>query len=959
MAKYVLDMKEYAAAARQAAAEGCVLLKNEDETLPIKDGMTLALFGRSLFHYYKSGTGSGGLVNTRYETGILEALKESGTVSLNQELMAVYESWIAEHPYDKGKGWGLEPWSQKEMPLSDELVKKAADLSDMAIVVIGRTAGEDQDTRAEPGSYYLTVLEEEMLRKVCRSFKKTAVILNVGNIIDMKWVEKYQPSAVLYVWQGGQEGGSAVLDVLTGAVNPCGKLTDTIAENIEDYPSTKNFGGDKRNVYQEDIYVGYRYFETFAKEKVLYPFGFGLSYTTFSVKPMSLKSVDEPARCETAGEKLCDSSRKGIDKDRRPAGRIILDVEVENIGTFAGKEVVQVYGSAPQGHLGKPARELKAFAKTRCLQPGEKEILRMTAEKADFASYDDSGRTGHKSCYVLEAGEYQVYVGTDVRTAQIAGSFMVEHTMVTERLEEALAPTAAFQRLKPVIQRNNFPKDPAGCQEEFQEYYEPAPARTVSPMERRAQRLPKDLEYTGDQGYKLADVYQGKIEMDPFVAQLSDEDLACIVRGEGMCSPKVTPGTASAFGGVTNRLAHFGIPVGCCADGPSGIRMDCGTKAFLLPNGTALGCSFNPELVERLFGMEGLELRKNQIDTLLGPGMNIHRNPLNGRNFEYISEDPYLTGMIAAAQIRGMGTAGVTGTVKHFAGNNQEAHRFDVDCVISERALREIYLKGFEIAVKAGGAYSVMTTYGAVNGIWTAGNYDLVTTILRGEWGFDGMVMTDWFAKINEEGSEASVENTGFMVRAQNDVFMVTPDSASNSLNDNSLEMLRTGKVTRGEFQRCAANICRMLMRSPVMERYLGQTDTDVDIRGLSEDEKEEKIEYIYYDISGDTEIDMSRICTDAGRSEHFAIRVQTPGNYRLAAEMRADASELAQLSVTVFYDGQVKGAFTVTGVDKDWTKRDISLGELFGNHYMKLYFSMSGTELKSLRFIKTGEKEA
>ena len=203
---------------------------------------------------------------------------------------------------------------------------------------------------------------------------------------------------------------------------------------------------------------------------------------------------------------------------------------------------------------------------------------------------------------------------------------------------------------------------------------------------------------------------------------------------------------------MTERLAGYGIPVGCCADGPSGIRMDCGSQAFSLPNGTALGCTFNKELVEDLYEMEGLELRKNRVDTLLGPGINIHRNPLNGRNFEYISEDPHLTGTMAAAQIRGMGRAGVTGTIKHFAGNNQEFHRHDVDSIVSERAMREIYLKGFEMAVKEGGAYSVMTTYGAVNGIWTAGNYDLVTAILRDEWGFDGIAMTDWWAKMNAGG---------------------------------------------------------------------------------------------------------------------------------------------------------------------------------------------------------------
>ena len=681
MANYTLDMDKYKQLARQASAEGCVLLKNEKETLPIRDDQVVSVFGRIAFHYYKSGTGSGGLVNTSYVTGILDGLRTCENIRLNDELIEIYESWISEHPFDKGKGWGQEPWSQKEMPLEDSVVAKAASSSDMALVVIGRTAGEDQDAKNEPGSYLLTDDENAMLEKVCKAFNKVAVVLNVGNIIDMKWVEKYQPQAVMYVWQGGQEGGNGVADVLTGKVNPCGKLTDTIARNIEDYPSTKNFGDAKVNLYQEDIYVGYRYFETFAPEKVLYPFGYGCSYTTFTTQVTSFVQENE---------------------------KVILSVAVKNTGTCAGKEVVQVYSSAPQGLLGKPVRELKAYEKTKELDPGEEEILAITLNMAELASYDDEGKTGNKSCYVLEKGDYKIYVGTDVRNAEIAGTICIGETIVVEKLTEALAPVTAFERLRPVADTG---KEGTECGI-YKAEYEKVPLRTITPQQKidKARENQKSYTYTGDCGYKLADVYDGNIDMDTFISQLSDEDLICIVRGEGMCSTKVTAGTAAAFGGVTDRLQAFGIPVGCCADGPSGIRMDCGTIAFSLPNGTSLGCTFNKKLVEELYTMTGMELRKNHVDTLLGPGINIHRNPLNGRNFEYISEDPYVTGSMAAAQIRGMGHAGVTGTIKHFAGNNQEFHRHDVDSVVSERALREIYLKGFEMAVKDGGAYSVMTT---------------------------------------------------------------------------------------------------------------------------------------------------------------------------------------------------------------------------------------------------------
>src|SRR5690606_20451816 len=308
----------------------------------------------------------------------------------------------------------------------------------------------------------------------------------------------------------------------------------------------------------------------------------------------------------------------------------------------------------------------------------------------------------------------------------------------------------------------------------------------------------------------LRDVHDGKVSMEDFIAQLSDEDLATIVRGEGMVSPLVTPGTASAFGGVSDRLLSYGIPVGCTADGPSGIRMDSGDKATQVAIGTLLAATWNVELVEELYVMEGQELLRNNIDTLLGPGLNIRRSPLNGRNFEYFSEDPLISGAFAAACTRGIISGGSYATLKHFACNNQEKHRTKVDAVVSERALRELYLKGFEIAVKDGGANSIMTSYNPINGHWAASNYDLNTTILRGEWGYDGIVMTDWWANMNDpiDGGESSRQNTYAMVRAQNDLYMVVPNYGAeiNAMEDNTLEKLADGTLTRGELQRNAMN---------------------------------------------------------------------------------------------------------------------------------------------------------
>ncbi|WP_455619432.1 glycoside hydrolase family 3 C-terminal domain-containing protein [Eisenbergiella sp.] len=925
MGKYYLDMEKYKQLARQAVAEGCVLLKNENSTLPVKKGETVSVFGRIQLNYYKSGTGSGGLVNTRYVTGILDALRREKEIRVNEELAAVYAEWCEEHPFDKGKGWGQEPWSQEEMPLPDSVAERAAQVSDVALVIIGRTAGEDQDTKAEPGSYLLTEEEEAMIRTVSRHFARTAVLLNVGNIIDMKWVEACKPSAVLYVWQGGMEGGSGVADVLTGRVSPCGRLSDTIARSIEDYPSTSSFGDKYRNFYTEDIYVGYRYFETAAKDKVLYPFGFGLSYTHFSMETLEFAE----------------------DSDA-----VSLRIAVANEGEFPGRQVVQVYVNPPQGVLGKPFRSLAAFAKTGVLMPGEKEELCLSIWKKDLASYDDGGATGHKSCYVLEEGVYRFFAGEDVRSAALCGSFIQKELRVTQQLEEALAPVTPFFRLKPEVVCGQGTAEEADASMKMEK--EAVPLRTVSLADRIRENRPEAAPCSGDKGIALGDVYDKKAELDDFLSQLTDEDLACIVRGEGMCSPKATPGTAGSFGGVTDRLKDFGIPVGCCADGPSGIRMDCGTHAFSLPNGTCLACTFNEELVEALFEMEGLELRRNRVDLLLGPGMNIHRNPLNGRNFEYFSEDPYLTGKMAAAQLKGMGKAGTSGTIKHFAGNNQEFSRNLADSVISERALREIYLKGFEIAVKEGRAFSIMSTYGPVNGLWTAGSYDLLTTILRKEWGFDGLVMTDWWAKMNDEGQDGDTRNTAAMVRGQNDVYMVVSDAASNSAGDNTLEGLADGRITRGELLRSARNICSVLMRLPVMDRFLNRiSEEELKEQRESAGEDAQFLDLKYQEVDRDTPLDISGISTEKGASTVLGVKLLHQGIYAIQIKARCDAGELAQVPMSIFMNHGVVITFTINGTQGEWVVRSSDLGEFrFPHQYLKFYFGQSGLELGEVRMI-------
>ena len=774
--KRTLDWDKYLETSARAVSGGIVMLKN-DGALPLKQGGTAAVFGRIQLHYYKSGTGSGGMVNVSKVIGITDGLLDAG-YKLDEQLLNAYREWDEQNPFDYGEGWGGEPWSQKEMPLTDELVGGAASRADAAIVIIGRTAGEEMDNKLEKGAFLLSDLEEDMLRRVTSAFDKTVVLLNTGGLIDMSFMDRYPVSAVMYVWQGGMVGGAGTAAVLTGEVSPSGKLPDTIAYEISDYPSDKFFGSGDMDCYGEDIYVGYRYFETFAKDRVRFPFGFGMSYTSFDITASDFK-LD--------GDKVTGS------------------VNVKNTGSTPGREVVQIYCSAPQGKLGKPARVLCGFDKTRTLQPGESQTLSFEIPLESVASYDDSGVTGHKSAWILEQGGYVFYAGADVRSASEAYSLTLPETVVRQ-CKSALGPLTAFKRM---VNSSGKPE------------FEDVPL-TGEAFPHDHAKLPAEIPQTGDRGIRLADVVNGKNTLEEFTAQLTDYDLSCIIRGEGMGSPKVTAGTAAAFGGVSDTLTALGIPCACCDDGPSGMRLDCGTKAFSLPNGTLLASTFDRPLMTELFTFMGLEMHTNQVDCLLGPGMNIHRHPLNGRNFEYFSEDPYLTGEMASAELAGLHSTGAEGTIKHFCGNNRETRRHFLDSVISERALREIYLRGFENAVKKGGAKSVMTTYGQVNGVWTAGNYDLVTGILRDDWGFDGFTMTDWWANINRRGKAPDKSDFAAMAMAQNDVYMVTADGAA--CNDNTLDSLKSGELTRGELQRNAMNILRFLTTTHAMKRVWAAT---------------------------------------------------------------------------------------------------------------------------------------
>lgn len=906
--KKILDWEKYLRVAADTVAEGIVMLKNENSALPLKKDEMLSVFGRIQLHYYKSGTGSGGMVNVSKVTGIVDGLLEAGAV-LNEELLGIYKKWDKENPYDVGKGWGAEPWSQVEMPLDDEVVKNAAAKSRTAIVIIGRTAGEEQDLRYEEGSFLLTELEKDMLKKVRREFEKVVVLLNVGGLIDINFIEELGVDSLLYVWQGGMTGGTGTADILLGNISPSGKLPDTIAYNIEDYPSHKNFQDLHKSFYSEDIYVGYRYFDTFAPEKVRYPFGYGLSYTTFETKYLA-------------------SDDSGDD--------VTIYTQVTNSGSFSGKEVVMAYVKKPNGKLGQPEKILVGFEKTRTLAPNEAQAVTIEINLKDLASYDDSGATGHKNCWVLEKGKYEFYISNNESKCL---TVEISDDRVIRECSQALAPVEQFKRMK----------------NDGELVFEDVPLSEVDEAARRIEGLPEEIGYTGDRGIKLADVYFRKNTLEEFIAQLSDEELSCIIRGEGMGSPRVTAGTASAFGGVADCLTKYGIPAACCADGPSGMRLDCGTKAFSLPNGTMIASTFNKELVENLFEFVGLEMVANKVDTLLGPGMNIHRHPLNGRNFEYFSEDPYLTGTLAAAELKGLHKSGVTGTIKHFCANNKETNRHFLESVVSERAVREIYLRGFEIAVKSGGADSIMTTYGLINGVWTAGNYDLNTTILRNEWGYTGITMTDWWANINRRGMKPDKTDLAAMAAAQNDLYMVCADGGKN--NDNTLESLKSGDLKRCEIQRNARNICRFLLHTNALKRLVGEAD-EIVITGRPGDELISDEAVAFYEIDDNFTLDLSGIKSETGMNYSFALTVNNPGWYKVTVTASSEQSELAQIPVTLFTMGTANAVFTWNGTGGKAVSYSCEIPMFSHFTSVRMYFAQSGLDMISIDFEKTARTD-
>ena len=760
---------------RSAAAEGVVLLRNSG-VLPLSPTTRVALFGRHQVDWFYVGYGSGGDINAPYKTHLIEA--SCGRLTIDSALATRYERWCHSPRHAAEEGWwGTWPRSHPEMPLRDKEVAAYAAANDVAVYVLGRSAGEDRENVLSEGAYYLTATERRLLSSITAHFARTVVVLDVGNVIDMSWVEQYQPSAVLLAYLGGQESCNALVDVLLGEVNPSGKLPDTIAARYRDYPSSSSFGNKAANEYREDVYVGYRYFETFAPDRVLYPFGFGLSYTQFEWEVLSAEGSAEGAT---------------------------VNVRCTNVGAMAGKEVLQLYVSAPQGLLGKSTRSLVAFAKTPLLSPAESVTLTLRCSGYLMASFDDTGVTGYPNGYVLEQGEYTLYVGNSVRTLTEATRFSLPHTVCLKSVQPICAVTHPFDRLVPRRQGSRFVPG-----------YVQVPLGKVDMRARILADLPDEVERSSTP-VLWADVLEGKATVEAFVRSLDLPDLEALTRGHGfMRSPLGVAGNGGAMGGVTQELRLLGFPPIIVCDGPAGLKVNY--YCNLLPCGTCLAASWNVPLVTEVYRAVGSEMVAHGVQVLLGGGMNIHRNPLCGRNFEYMSEDPVLTGIIGAATVEGVQSQGVAACIKHFCCNNQEFNRSRNDSRVSQRALREIYLKGFEICIELADPWTLMTSYNMVNGVWAHYHYDLATTLLRREWGYRGLIMTDWWMQHDHSHEFPALYDNAYRVRAGVDVYM--PGSFDRTARDYRVDdsLLSTvgqpNGLRRAEIEQCALSTARLAYR--------------------------------------------------------------------------------------------------------------------------------------------------
>ena len=807
---------EHRKVARRAAAEGIVLLKNEDNLLPLKAGSNVALYGAGAGRTIKGGTGSGD-VNERENVSVFQGIKNAGFQVTTEDWIASYDKiyenarqeWKRSILSKTGEGadtmdfFSVYSTTPFKMPAGDQVQKPAED-ADTAIYVLSRIAGEGSDRTADKGDYYLSDDEYQILADICAYYKNVIVLINAGAQVDLSFMDEFENiKALLVIVQPGMEGGNAVADILSGKVNPSGKLADTWAYEYEDYPNSEKFSHNNGNVqtelYEEGIYVGYRYFDTF-EVPVRYGFGYGLSYTDFEISNYRLVKIS--------------------------AEKISISASVKNTGKVSGKEVVQVYASLPGGTLEKEAHRLAAYAKTAELKPGETEEVTMEVTVDALTSYDEES-----AAWILEKGFYGIWIGNSLASAKLCGGMKLDAT-VTKRQVKNLFPLK--QDLEEIVQEPSRTAKRAETAEKL------AGEQAMTVLELHAADITTEtVEYK-----KNADLYEREA-MD-FVNTLTEEELIDLAAGD---PGKAQGGNLGAAGisvpgsaGETHRCAvDKGLASIVLADGPAGLRLmkyyhvnegsivsmpfEFSLEGGLfyddsrelpgeryyqyctaIPVGTLLAQTWNQELIREVGAMIGTEMEHFGVTLWLAPGMNIHRNPLCGRNFEYYSEDPYVSGMIAAAMTEGVqSNYGCGTTIKHFACNNQEDNRMGSDSVVSERALREVYLKGFEIAIRQAQPMSIMTSYNLINGVHAANNYDLCTESARNEWGFKGAIMTDWTT--TEQGDNCTASGC---MRAGNDLVM--PGCFGD--HDNMHKELAEGTLKIEDLKACIARLVSVIWKS-------------------------------------------------------------------------------------------------------------------------------------------------